>query len=832
MKQNYFKHILLCLCLLTGINASAYDAEIDGIYYNFSENEAEVTYLYNSIGNGRAYSGAVVIPESVTYGGTTYNVTSIGENAFYFCTGLTSVTIPNSVTSIGDEAFNRCMNLTSVTIPNSVTSIGDEAFNRCTNLTSVTLKSNSLVSATRTSSTSMSSIFGSQVTEYIIGDAVKSIGDNAFYGCYSMTSVTTPDGLTSIGDYAFYGCSGLTSIYIPHGVMSIGDYAFYNCGGLEAVHITDLAAWCAINTSNTVGNPLFYAHHLYLNGEEVKDLVIPNGVTSIGDHAFWGCTGLTSVTFPGSVTSLGEGSFDSCSNLTSINIPGTVTDIGIWTFYNCVGLTTVTLGEGVASIGECVFLNCRALNSITIPESVTSIGDRAFESCVSLTSITIPEGVPSITASTFRYCDNLTSVTLESDALVSATRTRNTSLGSIFYRVKELVIGNAVKSIGDWAFYYCYSLTSVTFPSSLTSIGEVAFCNCTGLSSITIPTKVNSIGKSAFSGCSELIAIKVTEGNANYDSRNNCNAIMETATNTLIAGCKNTTIPNDIMAIDDYAFYGCSGLTSVTIPNSVTSIGNYAFSGCRGLTSVTIPNNVTSIGNWAFDSCTGLTSITIPAKVNSIGNGAFAGCSELIAIKVAEGNTTYDSRNNCNAIIETDILIAGCKNTIIPNDVTIIDDNAFYGCTGLTNITIPEGVTSLGEGAFYDCTSLSSITIPSSVESVGFYAFGFCSSLREIYCYAQDTPDVDSYTFYDVEANEVMLVVPDEAVEKYKSHEIWGKFSIETPTNINEVESSKLKVDSSSGEWYDLSGRKLDKPQKGISIIRMSDGTTRKVMIR
>ena len=258
----------------------------------------------------------------------------------------------------------------------------------------------------------------------------------------------------------------------------------------------------------------------------------------------------------------------------------------------------------------------------------------------------------------------------------------------------------------------------------MTSIGDGAFSRCSGLTSVTIPNSVTSIGFQAFYGCSGLTSIEVESGNTKYDSRNNCNAIIESATNTLICGCKNTTIPNSVTSIGSQAFNGCSGLTSVTIPNSVTSIGDFAFSGCSGLTSVTIPNSVTSIGWNAFYGCNGLTSITIPNSVTSIGESAFEGCSGLTSVTIPNSVTSIgsDAFNGCRSL----------TSVTIPNSVTSIDNYVFGGCSGLTSVTIPNSVTSIGYYAFSGCSGLTSVTIPNSVTSIGDCAFKGCSGLTAV----------------------------------------------------------------------------------------------------
>ena len=326
--------LLLILSLFSSFSALAYDCKVDGIYYDLNNDDktASVTYmgLYTS-DNKDAYVGNIIIPESITYSGTTYSVTSIGRYAFRGCSGLTSVTIGNSVTSIGNNAFADCSGLTTVTIGNSVTSIGKYAFSGCSGLTSAT-----------------------------IPNSVTSIGEGVFYGCSGLTSVTIPNSVTSIGDGAFAGCSGLTSVVIPNSVTSIGEYAFESCSGLTSVTVDkNNGTYDSRDNCNAIIDSS--ANTLIVG---CKNTTIPNSVTSIGGAAFSGCSGLTSVTIPNSVTTIGDGAFRSCSGLTSVTIPNSVTTIGDFAFFVCFGLTSVTIGNSVTSIGKYAFCDCSRLTKL------------------------------------------------------------------------------------------------------------------------------------------------------------------------------------------------------------------------------------------------------------------------------------------------------------------------------------------------------------------------------------------------------------------------------------------------------------------------------------
>lgn len=363
-------------------------------------------------------------------------------------------------------------------------------------------------------------------------------------------------------------------------------------------------------------------------------VVIPASVTSIGDSAFYDCTGLTNVTIPDSVTSIGESVFEGCSSLTSVTIGNGVTSIGYYAFKGCYNLEDIHITDietwckisglynlmdyDISNSSKTLYLNNELITSLTIPDSVTSIGNCAFSGCIGLTSITIPDSVTSIGVGAFEDCTGLTSI----------------------------IIPNSVTSIGDHAFEGCLDLSSVTIGNSVTSIGGSAFRYCTGLTSITIPDSVTSIGDEAFDDTTWYkkkskgivyvgkVAYKykgLMSSNTSITLRDGTLGIADSAFKDC-SGLINVTIPDSVTNIDDSAFSCCGGLQSIIIPDSVTSIGSDAFACCRGLTSVIIPDSVTSIKSGVFLGCSGLTNITIPDSVTSIGEDAFRGCKGLTSI--------------------------------------------------------------------------------------------------------------------------------------------------------------------------------------------------------
>ncbi len=564
------KRQLLALLLLLTIGSVAWAQNI-----TFADANVKAICVANWDANGNgelSYYEAANVPELGTVFTNNVNIkeftelqffiglNSIGTRAFSGCSGLTSIIIPESVDVIGSNAFEGCSGLTSIIIPESVTRIGLNAFEGCSGLTSI-----------------------------IIPESVTRIDDGAFKGCSGLTSIIIPEGVTSIGYAAFQGCSALTSsISIPEGVTNIEAWAFAWCNGLSSI-------------------------------------TLPDGLTSIGNHAFYGCSGLTSITIPEGVTGIGYYAFYGCSGLTSIVIDEGNTAYTSANGANAIiekasntlilGCKNTVIPESVDVIGSNAFEGCSGLTSITIPEGVTRIGGHAFAGCSGLTSITIPEGVTDIGQEAFLGCSGLTSIVAdESNTVYTSANGANAIIekasNTLILGCKNTVIPEGVTGIGYYAFAGCSGLTSITIPEGVTGIGAGAFHNCSGLTSITIPESVTSIEWDAFQDCSSLTGIVVDEGNTVYTSANGANAIIEKASNNLILGCKNTIIPEGVTSIGEFAFSGCSGLTSITIPESVTSIGFRAFSDCSGLTSITIPKGVSGfIVDEAFLGCTGLTEV-------------------------------------------------------------------------------------------------------------------------------------------------------------------------------------------------------------------------------
>lgn len=658
---------------------------------------------------------SVIIPDGVI---------SIGDGSFND-TGLTSVTLPQSVTSIGESAFSDCQNLLSFVIPECVKYIGSKAFENCERIESV-----------------------------VIPGSVKHIESKTFSGCKNLVSLIIHDGVEEIANDAFENCAKLESVIIPKSVKYIRSGAFSGCDSLKNLVLSNRKTnisdskilrllnkpfcyeglWYELDFEEHTAFVVYYEWETEITGKTKKlnspesiDIVIPETIkafnmnfTVIGVGGFGHFTSLHSIRLPNSIKMIRGYAFRGCINLENINIPNSIEHIGINAFYGCEKLKNIELPvsldrmvkicgglrnfiatmsfmepctanengqygtlhhtfyngsssfvipNGYKTIEPFTFFRCYWLKEIIIPEGVIEIGADAFWGA-NITSLVIPNSVKTIGSNAFQRCSHLTSLT----------------------------IGSSVKEICDSAFSYCEELTSVTFPNSVTTIGEGSFWKCNNVTTAFIPDNVQKIGRKAFSG--SLINICVSEWNKSYDSRNDCNAIIETSSNTLILGCKNTIIPNSVKTIEEWAFCDCQ-LKNLTIPYGVTSIKENAFRNCV------------------------IDSLFIPSSVTSIEAGAFKD-SQIEKIEVDTNNTVYDSRNHCNAIIETstNTLHTGCRNTIIPDDIEAIGPYAFAGCIFKTKkVVLPDNLLVIDDYAFSESSGFSDLVIPSKVRYIGYKAF-------------------------------------------------------------------------------------------------------------
>ena len=738
--------------------------------------------------------------ETVTIG----NEVELLPDDFVKGSKINEVNIPESVTSIGSSAFAGCTGLTEVVIPSGVTSISESLFYGCTGLASVALPQD-----------------------------VTTIGNSAFYGCTSLPTVSIPAGVTSIGSYAFLGCTLLDGIVIPEGVTTINGGTFYNCSSLTAINIpagvTGITTSTASSTSNAfkgcdalktlVWNARSCTKRGGMPTANIETVTIGNVVTLLPDDFVKGSK-ITEVNIPSSVESIGKNAFLNCANLTDVTsralIPPTMAAQNCFSCYNTATLTvskyaksdyestdwwnlfTNTIGvdfdcfEGdslyykITSDTEvCVTYRDKDLNSysgdIRIPSKtiidgvvydVTAIGDSAFNLCTDLTSIRMPYSIKSIGKYAFFRCEQLNNVIIP-----DSVKTIDYHAFSSCNNLKVLDLGQGVISIRDYSFNGC-PIQELNIPSSLRRIGNHSFSGCQ-IKSLFIPQTLLAIGLNPFGGCSSLGEIIVDDGNPNYDSRNGCNAIIRTATNTIITGCKNTVFPDDVTVIGPLAFEYLD-LDEIVIPNTITKICDQAYRNNTRITNLEIPCSVTEIGNYAFSYLYQLEKVIIPNSVTSIGISPFKSTYNVLSIEVEKDNPIYDSRNDCNAIIETstNTLISGCQNTIIPNTVEIIGYSAFSGQSHLLIIDIPNSVKTISQATFTHCYNLKEITIGNGVNWIDKFAFSSCSNLKTITCKAIVPPAIEDSTCFEyVPCDQATLYVPVGSVEAYRADAIWGQFA-------------------------------------------------------
>ena len=716
--------------------------------------------------NEGLYEGDITIWGRFTVDEVPYRVTEIGYYAFKNCTGLTSITLPSTLEVIDNEAFWGCTALTTISIPESLTTIKDYAFKDCTALTTISYS----------------------------------------YGLFSIGN------LKEIATYAFSGCTSLTSVWIPNSVTTIGNGAFRGCTSLERVYISSLDKWCAIDFGSAIqGHPVLgNAHYLYVDNTLVTDLVVPavetikkntfasiylnsievqEGTTDIGDRAFSEIKA-DYVILPSTLQNIAERAFAKMTGVTDVYCQAmTPPTIVSKTFQN-VDLSAVTLHVPQAAISAYrnhefwgAFGNFKA----TIPLGLREQGGLKYRLTPQKTAtvegvnsselpqdLNIPaninvEGytyqVKKIKEKAFQYTD-LNSVTLPNSIVEIGQRAFQHS------KLKTINLPANITDIGEYAFYYCENLEAVTIPPKIKILEDGTFKYCQKLTSATIPNGVEAIGQQAFSDCAAL---------------------------------KTLSLGNSLKKIGVNAFRECILLDNVVIPNSVVTIEGGAFYNCKGMKALTLGNGIQTIGRNAFYYCNSLTALSLGRNVETIGNEAFANCSQL-------------------------------KEVTIPDKVTTIGSSAFNRCTGLETVNIGNGLKTVDLHVFDYCTNITTISLGKAMEKIESGNFSLCPNLQTVYCYAETPPNVkyldDGSIFYQTNifnaenAANATLYVPSASMPLYLQSTVWNIFGtvapIRYPTAVDGVENT-----ADDGQWYDLTGRKVERPTKGVYI---KDG--KKIMVK
>lgn len=823
---------------------------------------------------------SVIIPNSIT---------SIGESAFESCHNLTSIIIPNSVTSIGKRTFMNCKKITSVSIAGNAT-IDNSSFSGCNAITEIVISVNDIAGfcnnniiraineAIGIRNIKLLGGDGDEITNYIIPNTVTSIGNSAFKGCVGLTSIVIPNTVTSISNSAFEGCKGFNAITIPNSVTSIGKSAFSGCSGLTSVNV-----FCS---------PFFEGNDSpFFECPNIKEVTFDSErVTSL----FQSISSLEKVTLTDNVKAIDSYAFAGCTGLLSLVIPNSVSSIESFAFYGCKSLSSIIIGSGVKSIGDCAFNYTEVKKAIWLPNTEPSgSGEvRAYINYVSndqykfllgtqyqfLSSYFIVDGIIYVpTNLSGRTCEAIDCVYNESAENINIGETvinkgitltvkkinPYTCYGNTFIKNVRLTTSSDIckyafkacnnlrtatisnqGTIGDYAFNSCSSLGTATINnsgdigtnafgacSSLTcvtiknrgEIGESAFTSCSSLETVEIGKEVTSIGKNAFNGCTMLHSIIIPDAVTFVGSNafEKCEAMIS------------ATIGNGVEIVGDYAFSNCSSLNDIKIGSKTKTINEYAFSGCSSLPSINIPQTVIDIKDYVFKDCTSLKEVNmadsnIELNLGSNGNNPIFSSCPLETIYIGRNINYNTSPNKGYSPFYGN---ASLKTVKITDKETEISENEFYGCSNLQQVSIGDGVSIIGNRAFSGCSSLKSFVFGSNVQTIGVEAFSDCTSISEIDSKSSTPPYCGSQALDDINKWECKLIVPKGCLTKYKAANQWKDFFF-IEENPNETGIQSILFYNNTKEIHSLNGEKLQIPFKGINIIKMKDGTVKKVLMK
>lgn len=668
-------------------------------------------------------------PLLTTISGT--QVKNISTYAFYSDYALYNVALGDSLLSIGENAFGYCTSLPLFVVPAATNQIGTNPFVFCSSLDSLSVVEGNMRYDSRNNCNAImetsSDFLLSGCVNTIIPTNCVHISDEAFQGCGRLVTIEIPNSVQTIGSSAFESCSSLQNVLLSDSVYEVGCYVFRSCNNLQ---------------SPVYNNKLFARLPIHYPGI----YTMPDGIRQVTCGAFYGCDSLTSVILPQSLREINDYAFYSCQRLDTITIPSRVNLLGSYAFGYCSNLTRITLPDSIDLISSYLFYYCTQLRSIIIPDAVRSIGSYAFNNCRRLQYVTIPANLQTI-STPFNGCDSLSSITWNAkdchlsgvnsysiDQILANRYYTNTPFYSVRQHVRIFEFGDSVRVVPRFLCYEMANLTSLSLPCNIDSIERCAFdycnsvtsinwnprhCNspisyiyspfytikdnvtqftfgdsvrdipaylCHGMSNLQqlhIPTLVQNIGPYAFRYLNQLDTIWVDTTNSHYDSRNHCNALMNTSGDSLIVGCWKTDIPTDTRSIAPYAFRNVRRLTKVVVPEGVSYIGEEAFNGCRDLESVTLPSHLTAIHDYTFQDCDSLRYLRLPDSLNSIGLRAFSNCYKLLTLTFSEALTEMGDYAFSNCMGLLDIY---CNPSVPPS----ITNNTFAGSSCPIYVPCPD----------------------------------------------------------------------------------------------------------------------------------------------
>lgn len=819
--------LLIFVCIFSTILCFADKITVGNFCYDITPGSSEASLKANY---SNRYSGDVVIPSSFTYEGKEYQVTEIGYYAFNYCKELTSVKIPNGVKEIKDGAFSYSDSFKTITIPNSVEKIGNGVFTRCDNLENVVLdegnkhfvfKDNMLLSY---DGKTLYHVLAITSGNLVVPEGVCEIKDEAITYCRDVTSVSLPNSLTYIGKENVHGLYELKNISIPQNVSYIGEGSFCNCSGLDVTLEGNNSSYKLEN-----GMLLSKDDSLLLYVSPNLDVVnVPETVIRIGEYASEGNSRIRNLVVPDKVESIGSNAFFFCRNLESITLGSAIKDIENDAFSYCNNITSITVRATNPPATHYGSFSYLPKATLVVPKGCVDAYKNSEYDWSKFAKIVEGDAAPAGKPETLKnvVVDGITYNTYADTQTAELCNGQECKDDVIIPEAIEINgVKYAVTKINDYSFGYT-DVTSVSLPNTLETLGDEVFIGCEKLKKINLPKSVKVMGINPFENC-KLTDFAFDVHNPYYKYENY--QLMTSDRKKLVA---------IVGAISE------NGQIDLVLDDAIEEIGDYAASHATlGVSTIKLPSSLKSIGVAAFERCDDINTITLPASLAAIWSNPFTGCEKLSDYIVEEGNKNFKAKDGILTSYDGKKIIAFSvtKDITIPSTAEIIADGASFRNYNIETLVIPDNIKTIGHFAFQGCHNLKTVYFGKNIESLGQIFMNGVEKLEEIYCYAVTPYHLaelnydykEEYYFFDYDYqklyNTVKLHVPKGSLEAYKSAKVWRLFD-----NIDEFEATDIdnvvnSSDNAPTAIYDANGMKRQSLAKGLNIIRMANGSVKKV---